>query len=291
MPHEPIKHLRGSVEGQVGAVTVGIVHYNADLRVTADDLVTGYNVALPLAGRMVSTHRGVSVPAGTDRAVVYQPAGTSVVDPLRADCRLLSIKIDRVALENQLQEAIGRQITGPVAMAPSMDVTTGPGRSWTRLAALLTTDLLDSDGLTANPLVAARLAETLIGGLLVAVDHPYREEMARPELSWRPRPLRRAIDAMAADPAYPFSVVELARLADVSVRTLQAIFHRHTGLTPMAYLRELRMARAHEELSRAGPGSTTVALVANRWGFSHLGRFAAAYRTRYGVSPSVTLRL
>src|SRR4051812_33474126 len=149
---------------QVGAVTVGIVHYNADLRVTADDLVTGYNVALPLAGRMVSTHRGVSVRAGTDRAVVYQPAGTSVVDPLRADCRLLSIKIDRVALENQLQEVTGREITRPVAMAPSMDVTTGPGRSWTRLAALLTNDLLGSDGLTANPLVAARLADTLIGG-------------------------------------------------------------------------------------------------------------------------------
>ncbi len=37
------------------------------------------------------------------------------------------------------------------------------------------------------------------------------------------------------------------------------------------------------------PG-TTVAQIANRWGITHLGRLAAAYRTRYGVSPSVTLR-
>jgi AraC-like DNA-binding protein len=34
----------------------------------------------------------------------------------------------------------------------------------------------------------------------------------------------------------------------------------------------------------------SVAEVAARWGFSHLGRFAAAYRKRYGESPSHTLR-
>jgi AraC-like DNA-binding protein len=30
--------------------------------------------------------------------------------------------------------------------------------------------------------------------------------------------------------------------------------------------------------------------VAMRWGFTHLGRFAGAYRDRYGVTPSQTLR-
>jgi transcriptional regulator GlxA family with amidase domain len=114
--------------------------------------------------------------------------------------------------------------------------------------------------------------------------------MTRPERSWRPRPVKRAIDAMEADPAHPFSVRELAGAAGVSVRTLQAAFHRHTGVTPLEYLRDLRLARAHEDLRRAGPALATVALVAHRWGFTHLGRFAAVYRGRYGVSPSATLR-
>jgi transcriptional regulator GlxA family with amidase domain len=30
--------------------------------------------------------------------------------------------------------------------------------------------------------------------------------------------------------------------------------------------------------------------VAARWGFGHPGRFAGAYRARYGRSPSETLR-
>jgi AraC-like DNA-binding protein len=276
---------------QIGAVTVGVVHYGADLRVTANDLVTGYNVALPLSGQMVSTHRNVTVTAAGDRAVLYQPVGPSRVDPLRADCRLLSIKIERGALEQQLEEALGRTISGPLALAPSMDITRGPGRSWVQLAGQLTADAIDGNGVTSSRSVADRLAESLITGLLVAADHPYREELTRPELSWRPRPLRSAVDAMRADPARPFTVVELAGLAGVSVRALQSIFHRHTGLGPMAYLRELRLDRVHEELRRADPGHTTVAMVAHRWGFSHLGRFAAAYRERYGVPPSATLRM
>jgi AraC-like DNA-binding protein len=276
---------------QIGAVTVGVVHYGADLRVTANDLVTGYNVAMPLAGRMVSTHRNVTVAATPGRAVLYQPVGPSRVDPLRADCRLLSIKIERDALERRLEEALGRTISGPLALAPSMDVSRGPGRSWVQLAGQLTAGAIDGNGVMSSRPVADRLAESLITGLLVAADHPYREELTRPEISWHPRPLRLAMDALRADPAHPFTVADLARLAGVSVRALQSIFHRHTGLTPMAYLRELRLDRAHEELCRADPGRATVAMIAHRWGFSHLGRFAAAYRERYGVSPSATLRM
>jgi len=50
-------------------------------------------------------------------------------------------------------------------------------------------------------------------------------------------------------------------------------------------MRDMRLDRVREDLLRARPGGTTVALVAHRWGLGHLGRFAAAYRERYGVSP------
>jgi transcriptional regulator GlxA family with amidase domain len=58
----------------------------------------------------------------------------------------------------------------------------------------------------------------------------------------------------------------------------------------MAYLRRVRLARAHAGLRDADPGRHTVAEIAGRWGFTHLGRFAEAYRERYGRPPSETLR-
>jgi len=57
----------------------------------------------------------------------------------------------------------------------------------------------------------------------------------------------------------------------------------------MAFLRLVRFERVRDELLR-GNESTTVTAAAMRWGFSHLGRFAAEYRARFKESPSETLR-
>jgi AraC-like DNA-binding protein len=62
------------------------------------------------------------------------------------------------------------------------------------------------------------------------------------------------------------------------------------GTPPMAYLRQVRMARAHEELLGADPGRTTASAVARKWGFGQYGRFAADYARRFGRKPSDTLR-
>ena len=71
---------------------------------------------------------------------------------------------------------------------------------------------------------------------------------------------------------------------------LQESFRQHVGVPPLTYLRLLRLEGVHAELARAGPGGPGVSEVATRWGFTHLGRFAGAYRERYGVTPSQTLR-
>ena len=55
-------------------------------------------------------------------------------------------------------------------------------------------------------------------------------------------------------------------------------------------LRQVRLARARNELIHGDPDVLTVSAVAVRWGFGHLGRFGAAYHVRYGEPPSRTLR-
>ena len=82
----------------------------------------------------------------------------------------------------------------------------------------------------------------------------------------------------------------LAAEVGVSVRALHAGFRSKTDLGPMSYLRRVRLARAHADLLRADPATTTVSTVARRWGFAHLGRFSATYAQRYEQLPSSTLR-
>lgn len=113
---------------------------------------------------------------------------------------------------------------------------------------------------------------------VVRIDQEYLENQVR------------AVEAIHERPEEPFTVLALAQLAGVSVRTLQAGFRRYLDCTPLAYLRAVRLARAHEDLRAADPGVTTVSQVAYRWGFVHLGRFAADYRTRYHTTPARTLK-
>lgn len=68
------------------------------------------------------------------------------------------------------------------------------------------------------------------------------------------------------------------------------MFRRYLDMTPMGYLRLVRLDRAHRDLLDADPATTRVQQVAARWGFAHTGRFAAMYREAYGRVPSDTLR-
>jgi transcriptional regulator GlxA family with amidase domain len=169
------------------------------------------------------------------------------------------------------------------------DLSTGAGRSLARLLALMRAEMDDPEGLLYQPLLAGQLWQAVLSGLLVATADRYREDRAQREPASRPRAVKRAIDAMEAEPDRPFTAVSLAAIAGASVRTLQAGFRQHVGMPPMAYLRRLRLARAHADLRAAEPGEETVASVAHRWGFAHLGRFAAAYRAEYGRPPADTL--
>ncbi len=103
-------------------------------------------------------------------------------------------------------------------------------------------------------------------------------------------PVPRAVAFMTDNLREDLDVADLAAAAFVSVRALQLAFRHEFDTTPMAYLRELRMSAAHTELQDAVPGDgSTVTSVSTGLGFSNPGRFAIAYRDRYGRSPRVTL--
>lgn len=104
------------------------------------------------------------------------------------------------------------------------------------------------------------------------------------------RRLRAAVEYIHGHAALPLTVSDIARAADLSVRGLQESFQRALDRTPMQYLREVRLRRAHEDLLRSTPEETTVADIARRWGFSHMGRFSSEFLQRFGEYPKNTLR-
>jgi len=119
---------------------------------------------------------------------------------------------------------------------------------------------------------------------------PHSAELPAVLLHPRQARLRAAVEHIHERAHLVVTVTELARVADLRVRSLQEAFQRELGMPPLAYLRQVRLDRVRQELVEADPLRVSVADVAGRWGFAHLGRFSAAYFRRFGEYPKETLR-
>jgi AraC-like DNA-binding protein len=85
-------------------------------------------------------------------------------------------------------------------------------------------------------------------------------------------------------------VAEICVALGVSDRNLRRCCEEQLGVSPSKYLRLYRMQQVHRALRSGNPDAASIAEVARRYGVCDLGRFAAAYRARYGELPSATLR-
>jgi AraC-like DNA-binding protein len=104
-----------------------------------------------------------------------------------------------------------------------------------------------------------------------------------------PESLARALRWLDARADEPVVLATIAAVAGVRPRTLEALFKRHLGTTPLGWVRRMRLARARQRLLAAdGEASVTGVALAN--GFSQFGRFAAQYRRQFGELPSQTLK-
>jgi transcriptional regulator GlxA family with amidase domain len=100
--------------------------------------------------------------------------------------------------------------------------------------------------------------------------------------------VRRAQEYVDAYYAQPLQLADIVRAANVPERTLRDAFMQFRAMSPMQYLRRTRLEHARE-LLRGAACDRRIADIALDCGFTHLGRFALAYREKFGELPSETL--
>ncbi|OMC25733.1 hypothetical protein A5739_22055 [Mycobacterium colombiense] len=270
-----------------GPITVLDVDFHDSVWVNGGELRPHYHVTLPVVSPP-ATDANLRIAAEPGSVAVYRPEGNAGVDGYIG--RLLAVMIDRHAVEDALADAVGRPVTSQIDFEPIMQTTTQAVRSWIAMVSVFTEQLFRPRSVLHEPMVGMPFVDSVVRGLLLATDHAYRTTLAGEAPEPPPRAIGAAIEVIEAEPDRPWTVSTLASRSCVSVRSLQQGFQRHLGTTPMAYLREVRLRRAHQALLESDPSTATVASVAYRWGFSNLGRFAAAHTARYREPPVETLR-
>lgn len=134
---------------------------------------------------MHASHRRSSVDVAPGNGALYLPTGPVHMQTSDA-YDSYALRIDRHALEDELEALREHPVAAPLALDLNLDLTRGPGAGWSRLVAVLAREATRRDSLFTRPLAAAPLHDALISGLLHTAGHRWRDELDRPVRSWAP---------------------------------------------------------------------------------------------------------
>ncbi|MFV8317780.1 helix-turn-helix domain-containing protein [Mycobacterium sp. 23] len=229
---------------------------------------------------------------------VFAPGDVTLLSPpeLPYSGQVCRAGYDLTGLHPALLDRVASSAPGvrsdPVRLTGHRPVTAAAGRRLSAVIDYLRDHVLSDPAACASPLVAGSFAAYLAAAVLDALPSNAlldatatdRRDAAKPVL------VRRATAFIDENAHRDIMLSDIAEHVYVTPRTLQYMFRQHLDCTPMDYLRRIRLHRAHHELLSGTRASTTVTQIAHRWGFAHVGRFAAYYREIYGRSPHDTLR-
>lgn len=262
--------------------------------------------AMTLRAVQFDGHLAGEMPAGEDFVVQWITRGSGILDLGRQELHLQAgrpqmwpnqaFRFDFHDYDQRLVQ-VNRHAVDEVAFERGVTVagtrfdhTAQPSdtamRQWRQTVHLISATTMDR---AASPLLQAEM------GRLAAVSflELYPQATADfPSALLLPRNarIRHVVEYVHEHAHLPITSTDLAALANLSLRALQASFGRVLGMSPNAYIRSVRLDRIRTELVHGEPSATAVADVARHWGFAHAGRFSAAYAKQFGEYPSETLR-
>jgi|28_taG_2_1085356.scaffolds.fasta_scaffold00238_17 AraC-like DNA-binding protein len=272
-------------------VSLNYIEYGAKTQIAPGCLEQFYLVQIPLSGSAAIVNGADSYTSDTGRAAVLNPHRETTMI-WEEGCRQLLLQISRRALHAHANANLGLNTDQPITFTGALDLSQGPGARLLRLAHMLVADAEATEGFgssSTGTLLTHYMENTVMTGLLEAHRHNYSDQLRRVTSSIIPGHVRRAQAYMLANLDRPLDIEEIAAYAGVSARNLQIGFKRFLSTAPMAYLRNTRLQRAHEDLLQ-GRRNASVTEIAERWGMTHLGRFSQYYKSRYGCSPQETLK-
>lgn len=198
-----------------------------------------------------------------------------------------------VAVPFDVMAEHGPAVTGFAADVPLNDdrLFLAPEASLARLVSLVSDAARLAEAspwIAAAPGPARALSGALIEALLACVTQG-RARRDRAALRRHRQIVARLDEVMRERPEEMLSLRDLCAEMNVAERTLNLACMEFLGQGAMRYARARRLEHVRRALLTSDPVGTTVTGLAMRYGFWELGRFAQAYRQRFGERPSETL--
>ena len=266
---------------QLRRAELSVIEYGGEVGIDAGRMSRCYLVQVPLTGSYTLRSCRQPVEVNTRCAHIVYP-GMPLDMAWTFDCRVLVLRFEEAAMAACRPQVRRRLFESAAGELIALDAE--PNRAFGRIIDYVAREA--TAGRLFDCAAAATHAENLVlAGLMAALD----SDAAQSERESAPVYVRRAEAYLLENLAEDLTVIDVARAASTTQRTLFDGFKRTHGIGPLAWMREQRLERARADLLSARRGEVNVTDVAMRWGFQHLGRFCVAYRSRYGETPATTL--
>jgi AraC-like DNA-binding protein len=231
-----------------------------------------YTIGTVEAGCETWTSRGARHYAGPGEFALNTPLDVHDGAPLD-DGYTYRMSYPSVALMRDVASSVsGRTVTATPLFHPMIH-DPGAARLFSAAHAMLEDG---SDALAGEELLLRAYASLLVRHAAIAPAPIGREA----------GPVARVRAAIEARYAEDLALSELAGIACLSVHHLIRVFRAELGLTPHAYLVDVRVRRARD-LLRAG---LSPAAAAGQVGFADQAHLTRAFKARIGVTPGAYLR-
>lgn len=270
------------------SASVNYLGYGSDMVVNPGELESFFLIQTPLKG-------GGDVVCGKQH-IITSPLRSSVLNPTLpskmvwdADCWQTQVRLDRSLVERCLSEMLEKPLAHPVEFDLGMDMSSDPGQVWWNTVQFVADEIPRLKTLPGTDMILKQLEQLLANTLLQIQSHNYSAELAQQKPNLAPRHVKKAEHYIETHSHEALTMGEIVTASGVSERTLYQGFKQFRGLSPMRYLKHVRLQKVHAALKKAAPDDC-VTRIASDQGFTQLGRFSVEYREKYGVSPSDTLK-
>jgi AraC-like DNA-binding protein len=268
------------------SVSLSIIHYGNDVTATVEKL-SGIYVFMPLHGELELSADGEKVVCKPGSGVVVN-AGANLVKTMRGGYRQLVVKLDPDIILRYLSSLNRFVAEEPIVFETRMEQE-GRTKSWWRTVRYVMDEMSSIDPSCPQQMMSEVLGQLLVQSLVCSQPHNYSEALYSPrERQLAPWYVKKAEEYIEAHASHSLTLADVAEATQVSERSLQNAFKKARGMSPMQYLREVRLDMANRALLTAAP-EESVTPVAISCGFKQLSRFAKQYKERYGELPSETL--
>jgi AraC-like DNA-binding protein len=277
----------------VGALKFSLLTYGCEVKITTRGLPDFYLLQLTLEGQCTIEYPGASLELQKGSMFVMNPkVAYSKHWSRKATQLLIKLPVQLVNAHTSLRERLESSTSSAssaLKFAGELHSFEQEGAALYGLLHYICTDLQQEARFAHHPVMQRELESCVVASVLSTFTQlPMAQSRAHKNLA-TPFYVNRAQAFMQMHLAEPLTLADLCRAAGISGRSLEQGFRQCHDLSPIGFLKKLRLQHAHHMLSQGQVDNVTDAALAS--GFSHLGRFSQSYLAQYGIKPSDTLKM